>query len=474
MRGSKASAKAKHDQITVQSYYVAPNPSRADLMAAGKALRDKTPRAAHSAWKRTARHVDPIDLLIESSEGRVPELVPIRYGRMLQSPFTFYRGAAAVMAADLAQTPSNGIHVQACGDCHLLNFGGFATPERRVNFDINDFDETYPAPWEWDVKRLAASFVIAGRNNMLGERDCLDAAEMSARSYRERLAEYAEMPTLRQWYSSLDWQEIMGGTSDRDLRRLRLKRIEKAAAHTSAEADYPKLVAHVSGKPTIRDNPPLIYHSDRQKDPDFERGVLAALSVYRESLSEDRRVLFDRYRFADVAMKVVGIGSVGTVCAVALFLADTDDPLFLQIKQARASVLEPYAAKSRYDSHGQRVVVGQRIMQAASDLFLGWTVGLRGRHYYVRQLRDVKLKPMVEIFNAQNLREFAGFCGHALARAHARSGYAPLISGYLGSSPVFDRAIAEFARIYADENERDHAALASAVRSGRLEAVLES
>jgi len=447
--------------------------SRAELYAAGKALREKTPRRSHAQWKPHAKRADPIEILIDSSQGRLPQLVPIRYGRMLQSPFTFYRGAAAVMAADLSRTPSSGIHVQACGDCHLLNFGIFATPERRVIFDINDFDETHPAPWEWDVMRLAASFVIAGRNNGFSARECRDAAQAAAGSYRERTAELAQMPTLEQWYVLLDAEELISKTVDTELRKLRMKRLQKATAHTSAEVDYPKLVEHVGGRPTIRDDPPLVFHSKENEAPEFERNVQEALKLYRASLQEDRRYLFDRYRLADIAVKVVGIGSVGTVCAVGLFLAYDDDPLFLQIKQARTSVLAPYVRSSAYANEGQRVVVGQRLMQAASDLFLGWTQGRKGRHFYVRQLRDVKLKPMVEIFNADNLQRFASGCGWALARAHARSGYASLIAGYLGGSPVFDEAIARFAQAYADQNERDHNALVKAVRAGRVEAVLD-
>ena len=345
--------------------------TRASFGAAGKALRTEVPRTSHAGWKAPAGRLDPIAVLIESSKGRLENLVPIRYGRMIETPFTFYRGAAAIMAADLAHTPVTGVRVQACGDCHLLNFGGFATPERRIVFDINDFDETLPAPWEWDVKRLAASFVIAGRNNGLKKSDCRAAAARVVRAYRKRTAELAAMPALQAWYSSMDYEALIEMSEDPALRKKRKKDMGKAITKSSAEALYPKLVEDAGGTPRIKDDPPLIFHTEEQKYPAWREGVAERVARYRASLSEERRVLLDRYRHVDAAVKVAGVGSVGTLCLVALFLATDDDPLFIQIKEARASVLAPYAGKSEYENQGQRVVVGQHIMQAASDIFLG-------------------------------------------------------------------------------------------------------
>jgi uncharacterized protein (DUF2252 family) len=448
-------------------------PTREERYLAGKALRSVTPRKAQAAWEPPPGRRDPVEILIESSEGRIPELVPIRYGRMIQTPFAFYRGAAAIMAADLAATPNSGIRVQASGDCHLANFGGFATPERRIVFDMNDFDETTPAPWEWDVKRLAASFVIAGRNNRFTPGDCRQAAVASVRSYRERMAEYAAMPTLRAWYSYIDFESEIEAAADPELRKLYKKLLDKAERRDPSN-EFPKLAHRVEGKPVINDNPPLIYHLEEQKHSEWQAAMLQELQRYRESLPQDRQLLFDRYRFADAATKVVGVGSVGTHCAVALFFATDDDPLFLQIKEARDSVLEPYAGKSPFKNRGQRVVVGQRLMQSASDIFLGWTEGDGRRHFYFRQLRDVKIKPVIEIMKPLNLTNYAVGCGWALARAHSRSGEAGLLAGYMGKSDTFDEAIGDFAAAYADQNERDHAALVEALRQGRVEAVVES
>jgi uncharacterized protein (DUF2252 family) len=411
-----------------------------------------------------------VAVLEESSEGRVPELIPIRYGRMLQSPFTFFRGAAAIMAADLASTPVTGLRVQACGDCHLLNFGGFATPERRIIFDINDFDETLPAPWEWDVKRLAASFVIACRHNGFGEAHAREAAGACARSYRKHMADFARQRVLDVWYASILAEDVHGMMEERHARRRLRKRLAKAARRDVAEDDFPQLAEIVGGQALIRDDPPLIYHGHGQERGRLDEGVAATLAAYRESLPHDRRVLLDRYQLHDVAMKVVGVGSVGTLCGIALLMAGKADPLFLQVKQARASVLEPFAGPSEYANHGQRVVIGQRLMQAASDLFLGWMEGKEGRHLYIRQLRDMKIKPVVEQFTPLTMRHYGKLCGWALARAHARSGEPALLSGYLGKSDRFDRAMVDFATAYADQNERDHEALRRAVREGRLEA----
>ena len=444
-----------------------------ERLAEGKTLRQRVSRKSHAGWHAPAHRRDPIDILIQSGEGRLPELLPIRYGRMLQSPFSFYRGGAAIMAADLATTPVMGIRAQLCGDCHLLNFGTFATPERRLLFDINDFDETLPGPWEWDVKRLAASFVIAGRHNGFSEEEAREAALACARGYRERMAEFADMKVLDVWYAYIDVDKALGMVDDEQAAQRFRKRMAKAEKRDVANEDFPKLATLENGAPRIRDNPPLIYHLPETGSAEFEERVREAFGLYRETLSADRRLLLDRYEFKDLAIKVVGVGSVGTRCAILLMMAGADDPLFLQVKEARPSVLEPYVGRSPYANHGQRVVVGQRLMQSASDLFLGWTETNLGRHFYVRQLRDMKIKPLVEIFDPVLMRQYAEVCGWCLARAHARSGDAARIGGYLGKSERFDEALADFAQAYANQNERDHQALVAAVRAGRIEVYLE-
>ena len=439
--------------------------------AAGKALRSKVPRGQHAEWKPNRRRHDPIALLERSSEGRVAELIPIRYGRMMQSPFTFFRGAAAIMAADLSASPSSGIRVQACGDCHLLNFGGFATPERRIIFDLNDFDETLPAPWEWDLKRLATSFVVASRSNGFKTRHERKGALACVRAYRERLAEFAAMHALDVWYASLDAEDVVASFDDRRRAAVR-KRVQKLVKKSIAEDDFPKLTQLEKGRPVIKDNPPLIYHPQQSDKKAFHHRIETAFTRYRDTLPDERRVLLDRYQIVDLAAKVVGVGSVGTRCAVLLMMASSGDPLFLQVKEARVSVLEPYAGKTGYQNRGQRVVIGQRLMQSSSDIFLGWTE-TPDAHFHVRQLREMKIKPPVETMEHEALEDFAGLCGWGLARAHAKAGDAAGIAGYLGKSAAFDEAVADFAVAYADQNERDHAALVAAVRDGRLEAVVE-
>jgi uncharacterized protein (DUF2252 family) len=446
--------------------------TRKERSEAGRALRVTCPREAHAGFKAAATRPDPVDLLIASSVGRIPHLVPIRYGRMLASPFAFYRGAAAIMASDLSTTPSTGLILQACGDCHLVNFGAFATPERRIIFDINDFDETHPAPWEWDLKRLAASFVIASRHNGHKPADCRAAAAAVVTNYAEKLVELAALPTLEAWYAYLDYEALVELTEDQELKRRRKKVLQKAMSH-DASAEFVKLAHLQDGLPRIRDMPPLIFHPEDWREPGFAEGVRDSVARYRDSLSAERRVLFDRYEVADVAIKVVGVGSVGTLCAVMLLFAAEDDMLFLQIKEARPSVLAPFVKASGFASNGERVVFGQRLMQAASDVFLGHAIGAQGTHLYVRQLRDVKIKPMVEIFTAQNMQGFARNTGWALARAHARSGDPALVAGYIGKGDAFADAVAEFAVDYADQNQRDHAALLAAVRAGRIDATME-
>ena len=442
--------------------------------AEGKTLREAAPREEQGQWKQRKDRRDPIDLLNESNVGRQPELVPIRYGRMMATPFAFYRGSACVMAADLATTPVSGIRVQACGDAHLSNFGGFATPERRVIFDINDLDETLPAPWEWDLKRLAASVVLAGRHIRLSETDTTRAVEATARSYREHMADYAAMRALDVWYDAIDVERFLAEMDDDKARQRVEDRLKRVREKNTPDFLFPKFVENRGAMPTIADDPPLIFHPTREMAPGVHSRYREGFASYRESLAEHVRVLFDRFYFCDLAMKVVGVGSVGTQCAIALFMASGDDPIFLQIKEANASVLEPYAGKSQHTHHGQRVVTGQRLMQSASDLFLGWGTGANGRDFYVRQLRDMKTSAIIEDFDAGDLRAYGRVCGWALARSHARSGDAGLISGYMGSSSTFDDAMVEFAVEYADQAQRDHRAFVKAVRQGRIKATIEA
>jgi uncharacterized protein (DUF2252 family) len=446
--------------------------TRGEREEAGRALRVACPREAHAAFEPAPSRQDPVRQLIDAGAGRIEHLVPIRHGRMARSPFAFYRGAASIMAADLAATPSTGQLVQACGDCHLLNFGAFATPERRIVFDINDFDETFPAPWEWDLKRLAASFVIASRHRQHAPEDARAAAEQCVRAYADKVDELSRLPTLQAWYESIELDEAIESFDDPAARRRAHDLKSKAQART-AEAELVKLAQTDGDMPRIRDLPPLIFHPDDWRDPGFDEQVRANLAAYRKSLAPERRVLLDRYELADVAMKVVGVGSVGTLCAVAMLFAAEDDPLFLQLKEARRSVLAPHVALPAYATEGERVVFGQRLMQSSSDIFLGHLVSARGIHLYVRQLRDVKIKPQVELFGPRHMLNYARVTGWALARAHARSGDPALLAGYIGGGKVLAEAIGRFAQAYADQNERDHAALLEALRDGRLEADFE-
>jgi uncharacterized protein (DUF2252 family) len=447
--------------------------SRDDRIAAGKALRERVPRQSHAGWRPPINRQDPIDILKKSNQDRLAQLIPIRYGRMLPSPFTFLRGSAGLMASDLSATPTTGLKVQACGDCHLLNFGLFATPERNLIFDINDFDETLPAPWEWDVKRLAASFVVAVRDIKLADKQAQAVAVECVRAYRERLREYSKMSPLDVWYDRLDAQAIIDMSPNTKIRKFREEIVAKARQRIS-DYLYPQISEEVAGRRRLIDQPPALFHITKELEPEHEAIVHEALEDYRLSLPDERRVLYDRYSLEDIVIKAVGIGSVGTRCFVGLFFSAENHPMLLQFKEACPSVLEPYAAKSLYKNQGQRVVVGQRLMQSASDIFLGWMRTRRGRDFFVRQLRDMKMSVRIEEgASAQQAMLYADLCGRTLAHAHAKSGDAASISGYLGKSDDFDLAIGEFALAYADQNEKDHAALVAAVKAGRIEALVE-
>jgi uncharacterized protein (DUF2252 family) len=470
--GKKAQQTATEVQAELHDNTMTP---RDDRRESGMAMAEKSalPRELHAAWNPPADRPDPVEVLQKSDEGRIPELIPIRYGRMLQTPFTFYRGAAALMASDLSYTPNTKVRVQACGDCHLLNFGGFATPERNISFDMNDFDETLPAPWEWDVKRLAVSYVLLCRDNGLKPKAGKAAAKAVAKSYREKIKAYSAMTILNLWYSRIDWHTILDITGDPGVIKRTKDRTTKEMKRTIEDYYFPKLVEESEGRYTIRDNPPLIYHMSQAERLKFDQGILKAFQLYRESLQEDKRRLLDRYSLRDLALKVVGVGSVGTVCALALMLARDDEPLFLQIKEARPSVLEAYAGKSVFENHGQRVVEGQRIIQSASDIFLGWTQMDNGKHFYLRQLRDIKIKLQPEYWDADMIVSSGKVMADVLARAHARSGDSAFISGYLGDSEEFEEAIAEFSVAYADQTEKDYETLMAAVKSGRIQATME-
>jgi uncharacterized protein (DUF2252 family) len=448
----------------------APRPSRAELIARGEAMRKQCPRSSHTTWAAPQDRPDPVQLVEAANDGRIPELIPLRHGRMLASPFTFYRGTALNMAVDLAGTPTTGFRVQACGDAHLGNFRCFATPERRVIFDIHDLDETLAAPWEWDVKRLAASFVVACRDNGFSDKCAREAVLTCVGSYRQAMARFSTMRAVDVWYALYEAETLIEGIKDADIRAWSRKNLTKAKSVCVVEDVFPKLADTSGEAPTIKDNPPLIYHHLERGEDEFYARIEEVFTRYRQSLPDHRRVLLDRYAIKDKAIKVVGVGSVGTVCSIALLMAGENDPLFLQIKEARPSVLEAFAGQSAYPNHGQRVVKGHRLIQSASDIFLGWTEDSTGRHFYVRQLRDMKLKFPIEKFKPAKMVVFADWCGGTLARAHARSGEPSLISGYLGTADTFDQAIAAFALAYADQVERDYESFATAVREGRIEA----
>jgi uncharacterized protein (DUF2252 family) len=470
-KDDKASARA--DAPAQASAVTLPTQAAAikDRRAAGHALAKHSPLKGHATWRASLRQHDPIDLLIESSKGRIEHLVPIRYGRMLVNPFAFYRGSAAVMAADLPRTQTTGAHLQICGDCHAVNFGGFATPERRIVFDINDFDETAVAPWEWDVKRLVASFVLLGRYRNFSLDDTRECAWRAARSYRKRMAAYAEMPILEAWYDSLDLEDLLDAVGESETQKKQKEKMEEAAETSSHALEFEKLAVRSRPEPRIRDQPPLVYHVDDERGRHFRDDVAESFRRYKETVQPSVASLLDRYRLADIAMKVVGVGSVGTLCAMVLLVSGSGDPLFLQVKEARRSVLEPYIGASAIAHPGERVVRGQRLMQGASDIFLGWLTGAGKGHpnLYVRQLNDVKIKPKIEVAIPSATKVYARYTGMTLARAHCRSGDPVLLSAYMGDSDAFEDAMADFAVAYADQAERDHEAMVTAVRAGRIQ-----
>jgi len=443
--------------------------SRPERVEMGREIRRTVSRSLHAEWSPAPHRADPVETLEASNTDRLEELVPIRYGRMLMSPFAFLRGSAAVMAKDLAGLPLTGIKVQACGDCHLMNFGLFATPERNVVFGLNDFDETLPGPWEFDVKRLAASLVVAGRDAELDEADARAAAVASVASYRENMWRHVGQSPLEVWYDRIDMEDAIEEAPDAKARARRQRMLEKAQGRVGDQL-IPKMVTAEGDRLRIVDQPPLLFHP--QVDDVMAVGQ-AFIERYRDSLPADRRVLLDRYHLEDVAVKVVGVGSVGMRCLVALMASAAGHPLFLQVKEATTSVLAAVSEQPAPVHDGERVVVGQRLMQPASDIFLGWAAGTEGRQFYVRQLRDMKLSITLNNDPVQ-LRRYATYCGKALARAHANSGDASMIAGYLGRSGRFDEAVGAFAVAYADQTKLDHAALVAAESDGRIKAVFET
>ena len=455
----------------------------AERVARGKTARAEVPRDSHAVFDPPKDRPDPIALLEEQAKTRVPELVPVRWGRMMVSPFTYYRGAALPMASDLATTPVSGLAVQACGDAHLSNFGLFGSAERRLMFDVNDFDETLPGPWEWDVKRLAASLEVAGRDNGLLPKQRREIVVAGVARYRQAMREFAAMTNLDVWYAHVDITEVRAQFDTQLQARQRKymdKGLAKARTRDSTE-ELAKLTRIVDGRPRIISDPPLLVPIDElipaeTARADLEGEFTGLLAKYQRTLETDRRYLLQQFEFCDMARKVVGVGSVGTRCWIVLMLGrDETDPLFLQVKEAEASVLSRFVGASKYANQGQRVVAGQRLMQASSDIFLGWQrieAGLDGqsRDFYVRQLRDWKFSVEIGALRPEGLQLYAALCGWTLARAHARSGDRIAIAAYLGGSDVFDRAIAKFASAYADQNERDFQALVDAVKSGRITA----
>ena len=433
----------------------------------GKALRKTCPRSSHAGVVLGQPERDPLSLIEQSNADRVEGLLPIRFTRMAESAFAFFRGTSILQAHDLKGTPSAGLTVQCCGDCHVMNFGGFATPERALVFDINDFDESLPGPFEWDVKRLATSFVLAARWLGFGAADTRRAVVAVVAAYRSSLERFAELTVLETWYARITLDDLLTEfASDPKIVKMLQDSRDKAAQRTT-EHVFHKITTVANGKPRIVDQPPLLFHPDPD-ELDLERDVRPFFESYRSTLSKDREVLFDRFQFTDGAYKVVGVGSVGTRCLIALFTGDQGDHLFLQVKEARPSVLEGLAGQSPYADNGERVVTGQRLMQSASDIFLGWSRGMNDRHFYVRQLHDMKIAPVLTGYSPRILAGYGRLCGRTLARAHAKAGDAATIAGYVGTTSVFDEAIADYALAYADQVERDYESFRVAIRAGRF------
>jgi uncharacterized protein (DUF2252 family) len=441
----------------------------AERRAAGKAIRQRLPRQAQGQWLAGVGRGDPVGLLLETSKERIAELLPIRWERMKASPFTFLRGAAAVMARDLGSSPASGLKVQACGDCHLMNFGAFATAEGNALFDINDFDETLPASFEWDVKRLAASIAVAALDAGHGRRDGADMARAAVSAYRQRLRALAEMTPLEVWQDRVTIDGAVAKAIDGNFSGLLQHGAAEARHPDPIDPNFPRLTEIQGGRARFKDKPPLIRHFDTDHDGGSRLDVHAVFAAYRRCLQDDRRMLLDRYALVDTAIKVVGVGSVGTFCAIALLMTADGAPLILQIKEASESVLAPFAGASIYTNQGHRVVTGQRLIQGAVDPFLGWTEdGPGNRFFYIRRLKDRLLASLGELLERKALPDYAALCGRTLARAHGRSGDAAAIAGYLGKSDAFEDAVARFAQAYTEQTERDHQAFLAAIRAGRL------
>jgi len=434
----------------------------------GEEIRQSCPLESHSHWEPPVNRKHIVDLIKESNEGRISSLIPIRHDRMGQSSFTFYRGTALIMAADLALTPNTGIYVQACGDAHLSNFGGFATPERNIIFSINDLDETHPAPWEWDLKRLATSFVLACKNNQIDDIYTDKIVQNCVRSYRENMALYSKMTMMELWHHALTADMLIENINDPKFKKRSLLRLKKIKDNSKSAEIFPQLIKG-SGKSTyIKDEPPFIFHWEGHEPGEISKEIADVFENYCKSLPPGYGSLLNRFSIKDVAIKVVGVGSVGTACWVILFMTGDGEPLFLQAKEANKSVLEPFTEKSRFNNHGERVVEGYRLMQPYSDPFLGWTKSEKGKHYFIRQLRDIKIKMRVEKYKKKDMKRYADWCGNALALSHARSGDAAMISGYLGEQDTFDRAIVEFSSAYQKQNEIDYNTFMKAINSGKL------
>ena len=466
-KGKKAKQQARRGVLDVPK-------GTEERMAEGRAERETVPLEAHGEWATPERRPDPVGIIEKQNAARVPELVPIRHGRMIVSPFTFYRGTAAIMASDLSRSPTTGLRVQCCGDAHLSNFGMFAAPDRRVVFDLNDFDETLPAPFEWDVKRLVASVVVAARNNGHRRKEQRTAARVTAAAYRRTMAKAAGMRFLDVWYTRFDADKLLAEIGPRvkksDMKAAR-KALAKAQTRTSL-GSLSKYAQRVEGSYRIKQQPPVIVRPPETMTDAFDEIIRRGLGDYARSLSPDRRVVLDHYHYVDYARKVSGVGSVGTEAMMILLMGDReDDPLFLQLKQANPSVLAPYAGAGEYEHDGERVVHGQRLMQAASDAFLGWVTGTgaRGHKFYVRQLRDMKGSAAVETMKPAWLQIYGELCGTTLARAHARTGNAAKITGYVGDDDTFERALERFAVAYADQNDADYAAFTNAAEADRIE-----